>query len=206
MEVSSSSPSSNDDLISGFSSERGGPVSNPIGGEEEILEESIKDKVKGEDQADDVELGDGGEPGEGGEPREDEFIALRREYGIPLDMSLRVPEEDEVPSQLRRGETSITILAFYCGLKVPLPTFMRKFLQKAHVHPVQLSLSVWQTMLGTYIHWGKENKEKSTVDALTIIRTSNLGAMSIYSTTLLRISITRTLVTFRLLQHPGKSV
>ncbi|KAF3434740.1 hypothetical protein FNV43_RR21825 [Rhamnella rubrinervis] len=76
--------------------------------------------------------------GEGGEPEEEEgvgheeeaidlikssvttnqLIATSKEYKIPLNVTLRMPEEDEVPSQLGASEIAITIPTFYCGGKL----------------------------------------------------------------------------------------
>ncbi|KAF3434557.1 hypothetical protein FNV43_RR21642 [Rhamnella rubrinervis] len=95
-----------------------------------------------------------------------QLIAAWREYNIPLDVTLRVPEEGEVPSQPRTGEIAITIPAFYCGLRVPFPAFIRRFFHEAPLHPVQLSPSAWQIVLGTYIHWQRENEEEPSVDSL----------------------------------------
>ncbi|KAF3457397.1 hypothetical protein FNV43_RR02054 [Rhamnella rubrinervis] len=119
------------------------------GEEEEVLGKSTKNEAE-KDHIEDVE------PVEGTEPWEEkivghkevtidliksfvtinQLIAMRKEYDILFDISLRVPKRDEVPSQPFEGEIAITIPAFYCGLIMPFPALLRRFLQEAPLHPV----------------------------------------------------------------------
>ncbi|KAF3443131.1 hypothetical protein FNV43_RR17052 [Rhamnella rubrinervis] len=71
----------------------------------------------------------------GNQPR----IRLKRKARLRIpSQAKRVPERDEVLSQPREGDIAFTIPAFYCGLRVPFLAFLRRFLQDALLHPVQL--------------------------------------------------------------------
>ncbi|KAF3436906.1 hypothetical protein FNV43_RR19659 [Rhamnella rubrinervis] len=95
--------------------------------------EMSRDKAESEDRAEEIEPSEQSDLGIRGEPEEEEevigheegaidlikssvttsqLIAARREYNIPLDVTLRVPEEGEVPSQPRAGETLKHALGF----------------------------------------------------------------------------------------------
>ncbi|KAF3443327.1 hypothetical protein FNV43_RR13009 [Rhamnella rubrinervis] len=128
-----------------------------IGGEEvsgdEVGLEGLTEEAEPDEQSN---IGERGEP-------EGEEIVSHDEEAIDL---IKVPEEDVVPSQPRASEIAITIPTFYCGLRVPFPPSVRKFLHEISIHPVHLFPSAWQTVLGTYIHWRRENKEEPIVDSL----------------------------------------
>ena len=64
---------------------------------------------------------------------------LRKAYEIPLNVTLRVPSAKDLPSLPREGEIAITIPAFFYGLRVPFPAFLRRFFHLAPLHPIQLS-------------------------------------------------------------------
>ncbi|KAF3432553.1 hypothetical protein FNV43_RR27293 [Rhamnella rubrinervis] len=123
-------------------------------GEKEILGESAKDEAE---RGRDVKPNERAEHKKEREAEEEEVeghqekaidlvkssVTIRREYNILLDVTLWVPEQDEVPSQPHKGEIAITIPTFYYGLRVPFPAFVRKLLQETPIHPVQLSYSAW---------------------------------------------------------------
>ncbi|KAF3457970.1 hypothetical protein FNV43_RR02632 [Rhamnella rubrinervis] len=191
MEVSSSNPSSSDDPISGFSSGRGGLVSNltPLAikfqspNPEESLETEVKVtfppivsrgsglrstrvsapysepvgtskrrrlilEVKNEDEeekeldpylVDNAEPGDGGEPGEGGEPGNDKvvghkegtinliksfvttshLITMRKEFNIPLDVTLRVRSKMRFQANLAEARSPSPSQPFIVGSGSP---------------------------------------------------------------------------------------
>ena len=64
------------------------------------------------------------------------LVDLRKAYEIPPNLTLRVPIASDFPSLPREGEIAITIPAFFCGLMVPFPTFLRQFFKEAPLHPV----------------------------------------------------------------------
>lgn len=68
---------------------------------------------------------------------------LRKTYHIPDNVTFRIPAKDDIPSFPREGEVAITILTFYCGLRIPFPAFQRRFFHETPMHPVQLSPSGW---------------------------------------------------------------
>ena len=103
---------------------------------------------------------------------------LRKTYEIPSNVTLRVPSARDLPSLPHEGEIAITIPAFFCGLRVPFPAFLRRFFHLAPLHPIQLSPSGWQVLLGAYIQWRRLHNADPTMEELRAtfsLRTSGVA-------------------------------
>ena len=110
--------------------------------------------------------------------KEANLADLRKAYEIPSNVTLRVPSVRDLPSLPREGEIAITIPAFFCGLRVPFPAFLRRFFHLAPLHPVQLSPSGWQVLLGAYIQWRRLHNADPTMEELRAtfsLRTSGVA-------------------------------
>lgn len=66
---------------------------------------------------------------------------------------MRVSANRELPCSVGEDEVTFFMIAFECGVKLPLAAFVRQFLSKLPLDPFQLSPAFWENLLALCIMW-----------------------------------------------------
>ncbi|GMN32892.1 hypothetical protein TIFTF001_048225 [Ficus carica] len=83
------------------------------------------------------------------------LAALRRDFQIPAEVDLRVPDENDLPSRPPPGYISFYAEYFRAGLRLPLHPFLRRALTRLNVAPAQLNANAYRILVGCFILWAK---------------------------------------------------
>ncbi|GMN58480.1 hypothetical protein TIFTF001_027573 [Ficus carica] len=83
------------------------------------------------------------------------LAALRREFQIPTEVELRVPGENDLPSQPSLGYITLSVEYFRAGLRLPFHPFLRLTLTQLNVAPAQLNANAFRILISCFILWAK---------------------------------------------------
>ncbi|GMN68286.1 hypothetical protein TIFTF001_037348 [Ficus carica] len=81
------------------------------------------------------------------------LAALRRDFSIPEDVDLVVPEPNDLPSRPPSGHIALSAEYFRAGLRLPFHLFLRRALTSLNVAPAQLNANAYRVLVGCYILW-----------------------------------------------------
>ncbi|XP_024043107.1 uncharacterized protein LOC112099840 [Citrus clementina] len=94
----------------------------------------------------------------------DELTNLRVRYGIPDEITLRIPGKKDTPSQPPRGYVTLFLENFKLGLRYPLQPYFVRMLNGLNLAPGQLNPNGWRILSGLFILWDKCCQSEPTVD------------------------------------------
>uniref|UniRef100_A0A2N9FPT7 Uncharacterized protein n=1 Tax=Fagus sylvatica TaxID=28930 RepID=A0A2N9FPT7_FAGSY len=77
----------------------------------------------------------------------------RRNFQIPEDVVLRIPESDEVACSSKYGDVAFYEANFKAGLRFPLQPLMRELLDRLNLAPAQLAPNAWRTVVASMVMW-----------------------------------------------------
>lgn len=78
---------------------------------------------------------------------------LRLKYSAPDQVTLRVPEDDDLPSSSIAGEVALNRCFFKCWMRLPLQPFIRHLLRDVWLSPLQLNPNTWREIYCCYVLW-----------------------------------------------------
>uniref|UniRef100_A0A2N9GAD2 Uncharacterized protein n=1 Tax=Fagus sylvatica TaxID=28930 RepID=A0A2N9GAD2_FAGSY len=92
----------------------------------------------------------------------------RRQYQIPKDVVLRIPESDEVACLSKYGDVAFSEADFNTGVRFPLQPLMRELLNRLNLSPGQLAPNAWRMVVGCMVMWKvlSDGKDDLTIDEL----------------------------------------
>lgn len=72
----------------------------------------------------------------------------------------------ELPPSAREDEIAFLMIAFECGVRLPLVPFVRQLLGELPLYPLQVSLILWENLLPLCILWHKTHEWDPSVAKL----------------------------------------
>ena len=81
----------------------------------------------------------------------DELVSLRARYGIPDEISLRIPGKKDTPSRPPRGYITLFLESFKLGLRCPIQPYFARILNGLNLAPGQLNPNGWRVLSGLFI-------------------------------------------------------
>jgi hypothetical protein len=92
----------------------------------------------------------------------------RRNFQIPEDAVLRIPESDEVACSSKYDDVAFYEADFKAGLRFPLQPLMRELLDRLNLAPAQLAPNAWRTVVASMVMWKvcSNGADDLTVDEL----------------------------------------
>ncbi|GMN59471.1 hypothetical protein TIFTF001_028552 [Ficus carica] len=79
------------------------------------------------------------------------LAALRREFQISVEVELRVPGENDLPSRPQPGYITLSAEYFRAGLRLPFHPFLRRALTRLNVAPAQLNANAFRILISCFI-------------------------------------------------------
>lgn len=78
-----------------------------------------------------------------------ELDKLRRRFNVPRSILTRVPGTGELPHHACEDirEIAFPLIAFECGVRLPLAPIVRRLLSKFLLHPIQVASALWEHCL-----------------------------------------------------------
>ncbi|GMN27968.1 hypothetical protein TIFTF001_049417 [Ficus carica] len=87
------------------------------------------------------------------------LAALRREFSIPDDVDLVVPEPNDLLSRPPSGYIALSAEYFRAGLRLLFHPFLRRALTSFNVSPAQLNANAYRILIGCYVIWAAKFSE-----------------------------------------------
>ena len=92
----------------------------------------------------------------------------RRQYQIPKDIVLRIPDSDERACSLKYGDVAFYKANFIASLRFLMQPFMRELLDRLNLLPGQLAPNAWRMAIACMVMWRVCSKgaDSFTVDKI----------------------------------------